>query len=132
MMPVWLISIIARTGVPQRFQRVAAWIAGVAFLALVAGLLVLAFCSWVSNQRTEAVKGDRALSAAEANTIAARAEAIASANMVEQVRTDTINDEELHHEVRKGDDRAVGPGTIAVLDRLRQQQAEGSRTQTTR
>lgn len=131
-MPIWLISIIAHTGLPQRFQRVAAWIAAAAFFALVAGLLVLAFRSWVSNQRTEAVQGDRALSAAEANTIAARAEAVASANMVEQVRTDTINDEELHHEVRKGDDRAVGPGTAAVLDRLRQQQATGRRGEATR
>jgi len=129
---LWLVSVAARVGVPERLQRVAAWVAVVvAALALVAA--GVAFVTWwIGNERTEAVQGDRALSAAEANTIAARAEAIASANMVEQVRNDTINDEELHHEVRKGDDRDVGPGTAAVLDRLRQQQASGRRTQAAR
>jgi len=129
---LWLVSVAARVGVPERLQRVAAWVAVVvAALALVAA--GVAFVTWwIGNERTEAVQGDRALSAAEANTIAARAEAIASANMVEQVRNDTINDEELHHEVRKGDDRAVGPGTAAVLDRLRQQQASGRRGEAAR
>ena len=131
-MPAWLLALVARADIPARFQRAASWLVMVAFAAIVVACLIGAFHVWLGKQRTEAVQGDRALSAAEANTIAARAEAIASANMVEQVRNDTINDEELHHEVRKGDDRAVGPGTAAVLDRLRQQQAENRRTQTAR
>lgn len=127
MSPVWLLSLLARAGVPARFQRAASWLAMVAFAAIVVALLIGTFHVWLGKQRTEAIQGDRALSAAEANTIAAQAEAAASANMVEQVRTDTINDEELHDEVRKGDDRAIGPGTTAVLDRLRQQQASSRR-----
>ena len=132
MIPTFLLSLVARTGIPARFQRAASWLVMVAFTAIVVALLIGAFHVWLGKQRTEAIQGDRALSAAEANTIAARAEAIASANMVEQVRNDTINDEELHHEVRKGDDRAVGPGTAAVLNKLRQQQAEGRRGEAAR
>ena len=132
MISTFFFSLIVRAGVPQRFQRAVAWaIVLIASLAIVAAGVAFATW-WLNKQRTEAVQGDRALSSAEANTIAARAEAIASANMVEQVRNDTINDEELHHEVRKGDERAVGPGTAAVLDKLRQQQAEGRRTQAAR
>jgi len=129
---LWLVSVAARVGVPERLQRAAAWVAVVVVSLAIAAAGVAFIRWWINNERTEAVQGDRALSAAEANTIAARAEAMASANMVEQVRNDTINDEELHHEVRKGDDRAVGPGTAAVLDRLRQQQAENRRGEAAR
>lgn len=127
MPPIWLLSLVARTGIPTRFQRAASWLVMVAFAAIVVALLIGAFHVWLSNQRSDAIEGDRALSAAEANAIEARAEAVASANMVEQVRNDTINEKEVRDEVRKGDASSAGPGVRGVLDRVREQQAAGRR-----
>jgi hypothetical protein len=124
MPPIWLITILARTGVAERFQRLAAWAAMLVVPLLVLGLLVAAFHRRDDKIATEAVQVHEADITAVLANRQIEAERAATAN---QMATDQIlanHQHELRNEAHdKGDQSSVGPGVDAVMRKLRQQQA---------
>ena len=126
-MIAFLIPYIARIGVPQRLQRAAAWVAALIIAAAIAALCVWAFWRWVGHREQRAVQADRVdVTMEAANRVIAATEA-ADVNQAARNEVDVTNDKELTHEASKGDATAVGPGTAAVLARMREQQAAGRR-----
>lgn len=127
-MPLFLISLVTRAGIPQRFARVAAWI--------VAGIIVLALCGaaiallreWVAQGKEEAVRVNQQDVTIEAANLVINASSAATANQMEHNDAFANSQEELRDEVAtKGTADPVGPATASVLERMRQQQAAGRR-----
>ena len=77
----------------------------------------------VGEKVEQAVTVDRADAVAEAAERIRAADAEAAVNQAERADRLTNEQQELSREADKGDDRGVGPGTLAVLERLRKQQA---------
>lgn len=103
--------------------RLPAWVWYVAGILALAGIVLsLAECS-ARRRAADAVKLDRAAASTEAATRALNADRSATANQMARDAITANQTQELHDEARKGDDRPVGPGTRAVLDRMRQQQS---------
>ena len=127
MPPVWLIALVARTGIPERARKAVAWLAAVAFFAIVAALLVLAFQSWIHGREQTAVSIDRADVSTQAAERVLAADRAATANEQQQQAVIANNAEEVHAAAKQGDDSIAGPGTSSVLDRVRQQQRAGRR-----
>jgi hypothetical protein len=123
----FLLPYMIRLGVPTKLQKAAAWLAAIIIAAIVIALLVAAFWRWVGHREDQAVTLNRAEVNAEAGRNIANAYQAADANMQARAEVDATNDKEVTHEASKGDASAVGPGTAAVLAKLRQQQAAGRR-----
>ncbi len=127
MIPLFLVQMVARTGIPARFQRIAAGIAMLLFFVLVIGLLVVAVRNHIQTGKDEAVALDRSdISAAVSNRII-EADRAASANEIERDETDTQNEKEIDRAVEKADNSTAGAGVAAVMQRVREQQAAGRR-----
>jgi len=127
-MPVLLLTLIARAGVPQRFAKAAAWIVLVLVVIVLCWAVVANFRGWVADGKEEAIAVNQKDVTIEAANLVINATAAADANQM--VRDDAFqNDqEELQHEVAtKGTPDPVGPATASVLDRMRKQQAAGRR-----
>lgn len=92
-----------------------------AVIALVAVVGLLAKCT-VGEKADQAVAVDRADAVAEAAARVRAADAEIALNYAAEADQLTNEQKELSREADKGNDRGVGPGTIAVLERLRQQQ----------
>jgi hypothetical protein len=127
-MPLFLISLVTRAGVPQRFARIAAWIvAGIIVLAL-CGAAVALFREWIAHGKEEAVRVDQQDVTIEAANLVINASSAATANQMERDDAFANSQEELRDEVAtKGTADPVGPATASVLERMRQQQAAGRR-----
>lgn len=126
-MIAFLLPLMASAGVPQRLQKAAAWLVAILAGIVIAALIVWAFFHWLGQREVQAVKLNRAEVNAEANARITNAYEAADANAQDRAANDAANDKELSHAATKGDDRAVGPGVISVLDSMRRQQAAGRR-----
>lgn len=123
-----LIPIVARMGVPERVQRVAAWLLVLVIFALVAIAIGAWWRSTLRSERNEAVRLDRQDVAAEAANRVIEATAEADRNLIASQEVADRNSKELQHEVdTKGGDAAAGPAVSGVLERMRQQAARGDR-----
>jgi len=108
---IWVIGIVARLGVPERFQRAAAWIA--LALALVA-LLTASWLTWLHFHDKAVIEKHEEGITAEVATRKAEADAAAT-----QAAGTTTNRVELENEdARKAADGAADP-LKSGLDRLR-------------
>lgn len=95
--------------------------------AAIAGLCVWAFLRWVGHREQRAVQADRVdVTMEAANRVIAATEA-ADVNQAARDDVNQNNAKEIDREAAKGDDSAVGVGTLSVLERMRQQQAAGRR-----
>jgi len=127
-MPLFLISLVARAGVPQRFARLAAWILAGALVIVLCAAAVAMFREWISAGREEAVRIDRQDVTIEAANLVINATSAATANQMERDDAFQNEQEELRHEAdTKSDASSAGPGVQSVLDRMREQQAAGRR-----
>ena len=127
-MIAWLIPLVARAGVPQRLARVAAWIVAALVVIALCWAAMAAFRAWIADGKEEAVALDRSDVTIEAANLVINATSAATANQM--ARDDAFQNaqEELRDEAAtKSDTSGVGPGTVAVLERLRKQQAAGRR-----
>lgn len=122
-----LLPLIARVGVPERFQRALAWMVAIIIAAAIVALLIWAFWRWVGHREDAAVKADRVDVTIEAAQRVINATETADQNQMARDEAAATADKELSHEAAKGDDSAVGVGTRSVLERMRQQQAQGRR-----
>lgn len=128
MPPFWLIGIIARTGLAQRFQKAAAWIVAALFFALVVGLLIFGFRSWLHGREQQAVEIDRKDVTIEAANRVINATQEADANQMQRDDAFANQQTELRDEAHdKGTVAPVGPGVTSVLERMRSQQQAGHR-----
>lgn len=117
----WLLAARAALG------RVPAWAWSVLAILIVAALVLsLAECH-ADKRAKDAVAADRATSGLDAATRAINATSAATTNQMARDAITANQQQELHDEARKGDSSPVGPGTRAVLDRMRQQQFTGGR-----
>lgn len=127
-MPIWLISIVARAGVPQRLQRVAAGAAAALFFAFLFAAAVFGVRAWLHGREQTAVKIDRYDATAEAAKRVLAADRAATANQIDRDQVFANSQEGLRDEVRtKGTAAAVGPATVGVLERMRRDQQAGRR-----
>ena len=127
-MPVFLLSLVARTGIPARFQRLAAWAAAIAFAALVVALLALAFRGWLHNREQTAVTLDRQDVTIEAANRVINATSAATVNQMARDDAFADDQEELRHDAQANSTAdPVGPGVRSVLDRMREQQSASRR-----
>jgi CobQ-like glutamine amidotransferase family enzyme len=123
----FLIPLLLRAGLPSRFGKAAAWIVTVllAFGLIVGGVLILRSVarSHDKSVASEAVTSrDRDLSLEAYNMVVTAGEN-ATVNQMARDEIAADNQKELRDEAAKGDATAVGPGTAAVLQRMRDQQA---------
>lgn len=127
-MPVFILALLQRSGIPARFTKVLAWLL---FALIVAGLLwlaVAAFRGWVADGKEQAVAVDRSDVTIEAANLVINATSAATANQMARDDAFQNDQEELRHEAdTKSDASSVGPGVTSVLDRMREQQAAGRR-----
>jgi len=133
-MPLFLISLVTRAGVPQRFARIAAWIvAGVIVLAL-CGAAIALFREWIAHGKEEAVRVDQQDVTIEAANLVINASSAATANQMERDDAFAEDQKELQNVVdTKGTSDPVGPAVGGLMRRLREQQEAGRRnTDTTR
>lgn len=121
MIPAFLAALSPRT------RRLAYY--GLVILLIGSAALLIAKCAqdWVEDGKEQAVHIDRLDAVTEATNRVLAADREASANQMERDQIAADNDKELVREVSKGDGRDVGPGTAAVLERMRRQQAAGRR-----
>lgn len=83
-MPVIILTLLARTGIPARFTKALAWLL---FALIVAGLCwaaVAAFRGWVADGKEEAVRVDRSDVTAGAYNLVIAADRAASANAIDR------------------------------------------------
>jgi hypothetical protein len=127
-MPVFILTLLARTGIPARFTKFLAWLL---FALIVVGLCwaaLAAFRGWVADGKEEAVAIDRSDITIEAANRVINATSAATANQMARDDAFDNSQEELQHEAdTKSDASSVGPGVQSVLDRMREQQAAGRR-----
>lgn len=115
----WLASLLASARARGIVGALGVMLALVAVVIL-AGLLSRCV---VGEKVEQAVAVDRSDAIAEAAERVRAADAAVAVNQAERADRLTNEQQELSREADKGDDRGVGPGTIAVLERMRQQQA---------
>jgi hypothetical protein len=127
-MPLIILTLLERSGIPARFTKALAWLL---FALIVAGLCwaaLAAFRGWVADGKEEAVALDRSDITVEAANRVINATSAATANQM--ARDDAFQNaqEELQSEVdTKGSDVDAGPAVSGVLQRMREQQAAGRR-----
>lgn len=93
-----------------------------AVIALVGAVVLLSRCG-ADEKAEQAVTVDRADAVAEAAERVRAADAAVAMNETQRADELANEQQELSREADKGDDGSVGPGTAAVLERLRRQQA---------
>jgi len=127
-MPLFLISLVARAGVPQRFARIAAWIvAGIIVLAL-CGAAIALFREWIAHGKEEAVRVNQQDVTIEAANLVINASSAATANQMERDDAFAEDQKELQNVVdTKGTQDPVGPAVGGLMRRLREQQEAGRR-----
>lgn len=129
-MPLWALTLLARSGIPARYTKALAWLL---FALIVAGLCwvaVAAFRGWVADGKEQAVAVDRSDVTIEAANLVIKATSAATANQMARDDAFAEDQEELQREVdTKGTDDRAGPATLGVLQRVREQQAAGRRGQ---
>lgn len=92
-----------------------------ALIVVVVAVGLLSRCV-VGERVKEAVTVDRADAVAEAAERVRAADAAVAVNETQRADQLANEQQELSREADKGDNRGVGPGTAAVLERLRRQQ----------
>ena len=127
-MPVFLLTLIAKTGIPARFAKLAAW----ALAVLVAVALCCLAVVWLENRvqagKDDAVALDRADITVEASNRVIAATSAATANQMASDDAFAEDQKELRHEAdTKSNTNSVGPGVQSVLDGMRKQQEAGRR-----
>lgn len=127
-MPVFLITLLARSGIPARYTKALAWLL---FALIVAGLCwaaVAAFRGWVADGKEQAVAVDRSDVTIEAANLVINATSAATTNQMARDDAFAEDQKELQNVVdTKGTADPVGPATAGVLARMREQQAAGRR-----
>jgi hypothetical protein len=124
----FLLPILARIGIPERFRQAVGILAALLAVVLIVGLIALAFSRWIAAERVEAVQIDRADMTIEAANRVIAADRVATANQIPADEAFQSAQKEVQRDVdTKSDGSAVGPGTAAVLRRVREQQAAGRR-----
>jgi hypothetical protein len=127
-MPVFVLTLLARSGIPARFTKALAWLLFALVVAGLCWLTVAAFRNWVHAGKEEAVALDRYDVTIEAANLVINATSAATANQMARDDAFQNSQEELRHEAdTKSDASSVGPGVTSVLDRMREQQAAGRR-----
>ncbi len=118
-MPPFLASFLAT---PRGRQIVGFGAVAIGLIVLVGVILLMQQCS-INKRVEQGVAVDRADAVAQAAERVRAADAAVAINQAQ--RADQLVNEqmELRDEAAKGDDRGVGPGTVAVLQRLREQQS---------
>lgn len=123
-----IIPLVLRAGVPQRFARVAAWIAAAVVVVVLCWAAVAMFREWIATGKEEAVAINQKDVTIEAANLVINATSAATANQMERDEAFANDQQELRYESdTKSNTNSVGPGTSAVLDRMRKQQAAGRR-----
>lgn len=123
-----IIPLVLRAGVPQRFARIAAWIAAAVVVLLLCWAAVAMFREWIATGKEEAVSLNQKDVTIEAANLVINATSAATANQMERDDAFANDQQELRYESdTKSSTNSVGPGTSAVLDRMRKQQAAGRR-----
>lgn len=125
MPPIWLLTLVLKTGIPSRFAKIAAWLAVALAVAGAIALAITAFHSWVGNQREEAVTLDRADISAEVSNRIIEADRAANANATAAAVIERQNEKELDDAI--AEPNANSTRVVSVLERLREQQAKGRR-----
>lgn len=127
-MPIWIITLAARAGIPPAFRKAVAYLALAVLLVIVIGCGIAAWNNWRAHDNTAfADSRDKDLTIAAANRVI-NATNEADANQMARDKQAADNDRELHDEaVKQGTAADVGPGTRSVLERMRQQQQAGHR-----
>lgn len=123
-----IIPLVLRAGVPQRFARVAAWIAAAVVVLVLCWAAVAMFRVWIATGKEEAVSLNQKDVTIEAANLVINASSAATANQMGRDDAFANDQQELRYESdTKSNANSVGPGTSAVLDRMRKQQAAGRR-----
>jgi Tfp pilus assembly protein PilX len=117
-MPAFLARLMASQRGREFVSTLGVMLAVIVVVALVG---LLARCT-IGEKVDQAVAVDRADAVAEAAARVRAADAEIALNYAAEADQLANEQQELSREKTKGDDRGVGPGTIAVLERLRQQQ----------
>lgn len=127
-MPIWIISLAARAGVPAAFRKAVAYLALAVLLIIAIGCGIAAWNSWRVHDNTRFVEErDRNITIEAANRVIA-AERAATAHQIERADVFANSQEGLRDEVRtKGTTAPVGPAVAGVLERMRRDQAAGRR-----
>lgn len=118
-MIAFLLPVLARIGVADRFRKAAAWVVIGALIVLFAIGLYAAFNRHIDNR----VASEQVAIDATVTNRTLEAERGASANEMTRLERDAQNDKELSHEALRNDGTAVD----SVLNRMREQQAAGRR-----
>ena len=115
-------AFLARLMASQRGREFVGTLGVMLAVILVVALVgLLARCT-VGEKVDQGVAVDRADAVAEAAARVRAADAEIALNQADEAEKLANQQQELSREADKGDGRGVGPGTIAVLERLRQQQ----------
>lgn len=123
-----IIPLVLRAGVPQRFARVAAWIAAAVVVLVLCWAAVAMFREWIATGKEEAVSLNQKDVTIEAANLVINATSAATANQMERDDAFAKDQQELRYESdTKSNTNSVGPGTSAVIDGMRKQQAAGRR-----
>lgn len=123
-----IIPLVLRAGIPQRFARIAAWIAAAVVVSLLCWAAVAMFREWIATGKEEAVSLSEKDVTIEAANIVINATSAATANQMERDEAFANSQEELTREAdTKSNTNSVGPGVQSVLDRMREQQKAGRR-----
>lgn len=124
-MPIFLIDLILKTGIPSRFAKAAAWVAVAIAFAIAIALIWLAAHAWLDKQRTDAVTLDRADITAEVANRVIEADRSANANATQAAAIEQQNEKELDDAIAQPN--ANTSHTTSVLERMRAQQRAGQR-----
>lgn len=124
-MPIMILSLFAKIGIPERFRAFAAWGVAALVLGLCIWLLVTGFNSWLSQERSDAVTLNQAEVSAAVSEQTLAADRSASANAI-------IADDLARNNAKELDDAVSEPNNnstrvVSVLERMRQQQRDGKR-----
>ena len=129
-MPVFILTLLARSGVPARFTKTLAWFLFALIVLALCWAVLANFRAWVADGKEQAVAIDRSDVTIEAANLVINATSAATANQMARDDAFADDQEELQREVdSKGTDDRAGPATVGVLQRVREQQAAGRRGQ---
>lgn len=116
------------TGLLALFRRVPGWMWVVGGFVLACLALVVLIERSTQKRAEQAVTADRDAVSVEVLARQVAAERQATSNQAARDEAERVDQEELRDVVRdKGTDDRTGGATAAVLERMRQQQAEGRR-----
>lgn len=130
-MPIaWLLPLIARAGVPERFQKLAAYAALILGIIVLCGLVAAAWALIVHRHDKQVIQNHDTVQAAQVTSAELTAERTAEANDAVRQQTRAAETQDLNaardEAIRSHPDetaKQAGPATAAALDRLRRQAA---------